>query len=391
MNLLFYRYGNICEDDYIAAFQAMNLIVNEEKSEMHNKSLLPSEQVGIIQKAIDTYHPLFVFSINFFPAIAEVCHIYQIKYVCQTVDSPVLELLSPAICYDTNRIFLFDKAQYDYFSPKNPDCIFYLPLGCNAARYDSVLSTVSDPDRQQFSSDISFVGSLYEEKNPLSKLKLSDYDRGFIEGIISANENLCGINLMESLLPDSIVKHIKEADKSFFSLPDANAETDRYVAAHAYIGMQAAVTDRIHTLNRLAKHFETTLYTRSNPTMLQNVIIRGGVSTHTQMPKIFALSKINLNMTIPPIQTGLPLRIFDIMGCGGFVMTNYQEEIPSLFSIGEELEVYTCQDELIEKCAYYLEHEEKRQQIARNGYLCVKQKHLYLHRVMEMVKIIAKE
>ena len=46
--------------------------------------------------------------------------------------------------------------------------------------------------------------------------------------------------------------------------------------------------------------------------------------------------KIYLNMTIKPIQTGLPLRIFDIMGCGGFLMTNYQAELPEYFEIGTD-------------------------------------------------------
>ena len=32
-----------------------------------------------------------------------------------------------------------------------------------------------------------------------------------------------------------------------------------------------------------------------------------------------------------PIEKGLPLRCFDIMGCGGFLMTNYQEELEDMF------------------------------------------------------------
>lgn len=391
MKLLFYRYGSICEDDYIAAFRSVNLTVIEERSEMTNKSLLPSEQIAILQRDLDTHHPLFVFSINFFPAIAEICHIYQVKYACHTVDSPVLELLSPALRYDTNRIFLFDKAQFDYFSPANPNCIFYLPLGCNTDRYDNVIATINESDKKKYTSDISFVGSLYGEKNPLPNLRLKDYTKGYIEGLISANETLCGINLFESTLSDDIIQEIKNTDPHFFTLSSSDRNTNRYVAAHAYLGMHAAVKDRITTLNKLANYFDVSLYTRSDVSNLENVIVHGGVSTHTEMPKIFALSKINLNMTIPPIQTGLPLRIFDIMGCGGFVMTNYQSEIPELFEIGKELEVYTCRDELIEKCMYYLSHEEERLTIAENGYQAVKQRNLYLHRVLEIIKQIAKE
>ena len=85
------------------------------------------------------------------------------------------------------------------------------------------------------------------------------------------------------------------------------------------------------------------------------------------MPKIFNLSKINLNMTMRPIETGLPLRIFDILSSGGFCMTNFQEELLDMFTIGEDIEADSSSPELIDKCGYYLEHEEERKQIAING------------------------
>ena len=88
----------------------------------------------------------------------------------------------------------------------------------------------------------------------------------------------------------------------------------------------------------------------------------------TEMPKIFHLSKINLNLTSKPIRTGLPLRIWDILSAGGFLLTNYQEEIPEYFEIGKDLEVYTSQEELLQKIDYYLTHEEERSHIAQNGY-----------------------
>jgi len=152
--------------------------------------------------------------------------------------------------------------------------------------------------------------------------------------------------------------------------------------------MQAAETERIRTLNTLAQYFHVDLYTRSDISDLKNVHTHGGVKTLTEMPKIFHLSKINLNMTIKPIQTGLPLRIFDIMGCGGFCMTNFQAEIPELFEIGVDLEAYSSLEELVDKCSYYLTHEYERQQIALNGYRKVKEYHTYLNRMVEMVKAV---
>lgn len=124
MTILFYRYGSICEPGIINTFRNLHITVYEETAEMTEKNLTPSQCVEKVSGSLKKIRPVFVFSVNFFPAVAEVCHIYGILYLCQTVDSPVFELFSKAIQYDTNRIFLFDRAQYEYFHPYNPNCIF---------------------------------------------------------------------------------------------------------------------------------------------------------------------------------------------------------------------------------------------------------------------------
>lgn len=389
MTVLIYRYGSICEPDIIDSFRKLNIDVAEETAEMTDKQLSPAKCVELVSRAIEEQHPVFVFSVNFFPAVAEVCHIYKLPYLCWTVDSPLLELFSQSICHDTNRLFLFDKAQYDYFSKFNPSCCFHLPLASNTARYDSVIASISDTDKRMFGSDISFVGSLYTEKNPMHTLgALPDYAIGYIKGIIDASLKIYGCNFLEELLTEDIITQLKNAAPNFYHPGNAVTNPDRYVAAHQYLGMQASETERIQTLNELAKHFFVDLYTRSDTSPLRNVHIHGGVKTHTEMPKIFHLSKINLNMTIKPIQTGLPLRIFDILGCGGFLMTNYQAELPELFEIGVDLEAYSSMEELVDKCAYYLSHEEERRQIAYNGYRKVKEKYSYQVRIQEMLRMI---
>lgn len=408
MNVLVYRYGSICEPDIIEAFQKLQLNVIEETTEVNQKNLLPSDQVRLIKQALDEYHPMFVFSINFFPAIADICHIYGTKYLCWTVDCPVPELFSKSVQHSTNRIFLFDRVQYERIYPYNPEGIFYLPLAAATERFDKVVADITNSDIEKFSSDISFVGSLYVEKNPLRTLKkdLPEFITGYIDGVVEASLKVMGYNFMEETVTEEIVWALKKADAKFYSPKDIvmelpkmgeqscdftgniNMDISKFVAAHSYLGIQAAETERIRTLNTLAQFFNVDLYTRSDVSNLRNVRVHGGVKTLTEMPRIFHLSKINLNMTIKPIQTGLPLRIFDIMGCGGFCMTNYQAEIPELFEIGVDLEAYSSLEELVDKCSYYLTHEDERRQIALNGYRKVKEYHGYVNRMVEMVKAV---
>ena len=140
------------------------------------------------------------------------------------------------------------------------------------------------------------------------------------------------------------------------------------------------------TLKNISEHFKLDLWTLSHTKRFPKANVRGGADSATMMPKIFKCSKINLSMTNRPIRTGMPLRMFDTMGAGGFLLTNYQAEIPEYFEIGKDLEVYESQEDLLNKIAYYLEHEDERKEIAKNGQEKVKNEHSYKLKIQKIMK-----
>ena len=405
MEILFYRYNSICEPDILQVFESFGLTVHTEELEIYNKKVTPRECAGKVAEWIMRKPLAFVFSVNFFPAISYTCERLKIPYVCWSVDSPVPELFSNAIKNSCNRIFLFDKAQYAFFSPLNPGCIHYLPLATNVKRWEEVVLGMTDEDYGRYGADVSFVGSLYTEKCRYDALlaarpphscqepeqtsappipgagPISPRTRGFVDGLIEAQLKVFGCNFISESLTEDVIREIAAADPSFYKGTDTCGDTARYLVAHQYIGMKLAAVERKRTLN---------LYTRSDASSLPNVCCKGGVSTLTEMPKVFQASKINLNMTMRPIETGLSLRIWDVLGCGGFLLTNYQAEIPDYFEIGKELETYESMEELVQKTQYYLAHEEERMEIAIRGYEKVAKYHTYEIRLAQMIKVLTK-
>lgn len=399
MKIIFHRYGSICEPDLIQAFSSLDIAVIEEDTEITQKNIDPSRRISLIGEAILTHQPAFVFSINFFPHISMVCEKLHVLYVCLSVDCPVLELFSSALRNSCNRIFLFDRKQYEQFYPENPNCIFYLPLGANTDRFDCVISEYSlnanhNAPPPSYLYDLSFIGSLYTEKSRYPALQIPESARGFGDGLISAQLRLPGYNLLEEVLSEgkytkTFISALKTADDMFPILPDSITNTDAFVAANYFLGMHISSLERIATLNALAEDFHVDLFTRSDTSVLHNVICHRGVSTHKEMPIIFNRSKINLNHTIKPIQSGLSQRIWDVLACGGFLLSDYQSEIPDFLEIGTDLDCYETINELKEKVSFYLAHDEIRQDIARHGYHTVKKNHTYLQRVISMIKIIS--
>lgn len=393
MNILFYRYGSICEPDLIDAFKALQITVFEEDTEIYQKSIEPEVRIRRVAEQILTHRVSFVFSINFFPYISEICERLGVIYACLSVDCPVLEFFSRSIRNSCNRIFLFDYHQYEQLREENPDCIFYLPLGANTDRWDNCLSSLPARERDRKKYDISFVGSLYGEKSPYPALPLSDFDRGFCDGLIESQLKLPGLNLIEEALTPELISSLKAAacrtgSLTFSAVSDSFLDTDAYVAANYYLGMQASSLERIRTLNALARNFSVHLFTRSDTSALNGVHCHGGVSTHREMPLIFHQSKINLNITIRSIQTGLSQRIWDILGCGGFLLTNYQPELPEYFEPGKDLDCYEDIEDCIQKARYYLAHDDLRREIAANGYQKVKAMHTCQIRIAHMLGFI---
>lgn len=95
--------------------------------------------------------------------------------------------------------------------------------------------------------------------------------------------------------------------------------------------------------------------------------------------------KIHFNRNI---SDDLNYRTFETLGCETFLLTNETPGLCELFEIGKHLVTYNDHNDLIEKINYYLNNENERNQIAKNGYSHVMEKHTYLERMKYFINII---
>lgn len=387
MNILFYRYGSICEPDIIASFKHLGFNITEDTREVYNKQLLPSDCIKGLNELLkqDTYS--FIFSINFFPSVSDVCNIWGIPYLCLIVDSPVLELFSTSLANPCNKVFLFDRQLYNDFHHINPDGIFHIPLATNVRDNYATATMASAADRARFSSDISFIGSLYSEKCLYNQITLPEKMRGYVDGLIEAQLLVYGYNFIEECVTPELIEAFCKVRPELINFPDSMKVDTKAVIAQHIISVKVAEQERLRYLKALSEHFNVDLYTGSDTYSMPLIHNRGFAKTNTEMPIIFRQSKINLNLTAKSIRSGLSLRIFDVLGCEGFLITNYQAELPEHFNIGEDLEAYTSLDDLMGKCEYYLSHDKERREIAHNGFEKVKKYHTYDIRLTQMLEI----
>ena len=358
MNILIYHWDIYPYDNIIKTFQKEGHLTDVLSfpilNHIDDKSFTPILQAKLSKTRYD-----MVFSVNYYAVIASTCAEYNIPYAAWTCDSPLLSLQHPSILFPTSYIFCFDKKEYDTLVQKNAPHAYYLPLA--GMPPETSFTADIDSGKQGFPSnykyEISFVGNLYD-KNRYDEmcLCLPEYLCGYFDAAIEAQKNIGAGNLLPQMLNDNILADLMKYTKVING--DSSLEELRLHFATSVLSYKTAADIRTDALNALACKYPVTLFTSSHTNRLWNVTCHPAVSYQAEMPKIFASSKINLNFTIPNIENGIPLRVFDVLAAGGFLLTDYREELCHQFENGVDFVIFEGIPDLIQKAGYYLSHNE---------------------------------
>ena len=102
-----------------------------------------------------------------------------------------------------------------------------------------------------------------------------------------------------------------------------------------------------------------------------------GFTSGLEMFQLYKDSKIVLNDYVDTANgIGFNQRMFEVMGCGAFMLTRQAPNFKGLFPNGI-FATYTDQKDLLDKVAYYLKHDQEREEIARCAQKFVTQRYDY--------------
>lgn len=322
-----------------------------------------------------------VFSINFFPLVAKLCHEHRIRYISWSYDSPLELGLQEYFSYDTNYIFLFDRLEATEYQTMGYEQVYHLPLAVNTDRLDKLKFTPAQ--QATYNADVSFVGQLYTSPLDILLYSADTYTKGYIEGILQAQLRVYGYYFVDELITDELLECI---NASFQSIGQSNIQLNHRGLSYA-IASQITHLERSFLLEQLGELFDTKFYSTSDGNLQGGVKYCGPAKYFTEMPCIFRHSKLNLNPTLRSIRSGIPLRALDIMGARGALLSNYQPELAEYFEDGRDVIMYSSLEEAFDKCTYYLQNQDLLQNIASNGYQKTKTHFNYPDKLNELLKI----
>lgn len=342
-----------------------------------------------LERQIRELSPDFLFSFNYFPIAAIVCKNLGIPYVSWVYDSPHVRMYHYTIAYPTNYVFVFDSAVYEEFHSGNVPTVHYLPMAANTDRLKA-MNAFNEFEKREWKPqhEVAFVGSLYREKHQFYQrlTGITDYTRGYLEGLIEAQKLVYGYNFIQEVLPDKIIKDMQK------SLPmqvrPGEVESIEYLFAQYVINRQITASERFEMLSLVAEKYGLDLYTPDQTVQISGCNNHGSLDAYLWAPYVYKTVPINLNITLRSILKGIPLRAFEIMGAGGFLLTNFQEDFLSYFIPGEDFVYFESREDLLSKISYYLKNDGERKQIAKNGFKKVAAKHTYVHRAEEILSYL---
>ncbi len=329
-----------------------------------------------------------VAGINYTQGLAEACRDLGLRLVIWEID-PATDALTP--CQppaEHAHIFTYRRAQVPVFEAAGFPNTSYLPLAANPAR--RFPADAEADDAGHYKAPIAFVGaSMREQANLFGERLIAEYClwRGGspIEAQAECSRALDAMrddhradltsSRVEALLVDALPEFVA-AMRARPGKPDPVVLASEIVAADkrlSYVellgplGVQVWGDEAWQTAGRCGATY------------------RGLAGHRFELGKIYSGATVNLDIGRLYQNDMITMRVFDVMACRGFVLTERNEALLELFTEGVELDCYTSADELVEKAEYYCAHPSEAAAIAARGYEALLAHHTIPGRVATML------
>jgi spore maturation protein CgeB len=333
--------------------------------------------------------PVLVAAVNHTEGLAEFCEAEGVPLLCWEVD-PALQRLANVTSPPLHaRIFTYRRGHVADFERAGFPAVTFLPLATNPARRMPPALTAEEIPR--FAVPVAFVGASLVDR--IASLR-ADFARAFVAfageggGVAVADGAL-------RILDDVLAR--QRADLDHYMIPTLLDQLAPGLREHgkrpgAYdaeqiAGELAAGEKRLALIGALARGLaegdaadseQPQVHVWGDPgwrAAAANVNVRGVAGHFVELNKIYGSARINLDIGRLYQMDVVTMRVFDVLACGGFLLTERSPELSELFEPGHDLEVFTGAEELIDKTRHYLAHPELAARIAAQGRATVLSRH----------------
>jgi spore maturation protein CgeB len=364
--------------------RAFRSLGHKVRSVFFDKRREPGEEVmrRILAEARD-YAPDLVFTVNHLGLdrqglLLDFFHRLRVPLVSWYVDSPAIILnLYAGRQSELAYIFVWDPTYIPEVKALGFNQVFPLPLATDPGIFRPRAAAELAP----WQSPVTFVGNSLTEavRQKLKCLPSSPEFRRLFHKLAQAYRDKPFRRLQDLLREENLTGHPLIQGLSSVQLTDLEAG----------IIWEATRSHRLACVKRLAD-FQPVLYGDPGWRRLVKTpfTVRPEVNYFDELPLIYGASAVNFNVTSLQMKTAVNQRVFDAPAAGGFLLTDYKEQLGELLEIGREIICYRHPDEIPELTRFYLKSDRAREEIVSRGRRRIMAEHTYVQRLQAMVDII---
>lgn len=336
-----------------------------------------------ILERVAAFAPDLVFTINHLGfdregLLMEALNRLRLPSVSWYVDSPAIILnLYAGPKSDLSYIFVWDPTYVPEVKALGFSQVYTLPLGTDPETFSPQPAAALEHWR----APVSFVGNSMTQ--PLAKkLKRLPAHPELMEMFRQLRE---AYQAQPFRRLDLLLKEKGWAEHPYIRQLSVSQKTD----LEAGIIWAATRDYRLACVRQLAL-FQPTIYGDDGWQELLGNAFRLGpiVNYYNDLPSIYGATTINFNATSLQMKAAVNQRVFDVPAAGGFLITDFKEQLAEVLEPGKESVCYHHPGEIPDLVRFYLAHPEARRRIVAQGRARVLGEHTYRHRLQEMLTVL---
>ncbi|MBM4375485.1 MAG: glycosyltransferase [Deltaproteobacteria bacterium] len=340
-----------------------------------------SLRVDSFRELVATVRPHAVFSMNWSPELALLATRSGVGYASWTIDPLPTSRLAVVPGTDVARCVAFAHRRdlVDELSRVGLASVGFLPLAAGRRRH-----VVSDPATlTAHRARVSFAGvSLAVEREGLvARLREHGADTALVERTLAwiaeefhlrgAPLDYRGLEVAPASLPDWLARGLPRFDP--IELVDRiNGTLSHHLRMRR---VRALLDEGIHVWGDEGWEALGPAY-------------RGRAAHGEPLSAIYSASAVNLDVPRLYQRDIATMRVFDILACGGVLLTEPSAQILEMFRDGEHLFTYRDDAELVLRVRELAEHPAAARAAAERGRRLVLEEHLLSHRVSTIVEAL---
>lgn len=339
---------------------------------------------ALLQTVIE-FRPDFVLTVNHFGLdregkLAGLLEELGLPLASWFVDNPHLilhEYEHPGT--DNTVLFTFDAGNLDRLRTKGFSNVHYLPLATDPDRFRP---GAGNGTPASWTADVSFVGN--SMTRPVAdSLAKADLPRALILDYREVARDFGGSGEAE------VARFLEARQPDWAAAHRALPTPENRLALESLLTWEATRQYRLDCVRQTLEFAPLVVGDQGwkdqlPPTPAWRHL--PGLDYYADLPRFYPSSKINFNCTSRQMIGAVNQRVFDVPACGGFVLTDYREQMEGLFDLDCEAVVYRSPEEIPELIQALLADSRRRKKITAAARQRILHEHTYTARLARLLE-----